>query len=103
MASIDLEFNVGDVVWALIDCMIKNTRECPTCGQNVVRDLSFRRAAQGTIVGIDIALRSGAGPVFVYTCDIDGMVASQIGKVWRTKEEAEAMLDGLSGPLVPIT
>lgn len=91
----DLEFEVGEKIWAILDCTISNTRECPTCKQSVTVDFAFKSVDTGTIIGIDIKLRKDQEKELLYTCDFDGTLAESIKNVWKTKAEADAVLDGM--------
>lgn len=89
----ELEFNVGDEAWAVIDITLTNDRECPTCGQHVTCSAVARQTAFGKILGIDVRIRHLEPTILRYTIDFDGILSDSVLQVFRTKEEADAVLD----------
>lgn len=88
----NLEFNVGDEAWAIIDVTLMDDRECPTCGQHVIRSAVARQVANGKILGIDVRMREGELTFLRYTMDFDGVISDSILQVWKTQKEAETVL-----------
>lgn len=89
----NLEFNVGEEVWAVIDVTLTNDQECPTCGQHVIRSAVARQTALGKILGIDVRIRHLEPTILRYTIDFDGILSDTVLQVFKTKEEADAVLD----------